>query len=860
MGTPIYDITTQVNRNPNGKLNSDIDPLELNGGDYTGRENVEFNNDGTMLSDTPSLGNKKVFDLGSQSLQNQRVRIYLDELFTIVNITLKNKNNQTLGVGTGYSGLSLQSNKDAIVSVFNSFVTTNTFFNQTNTFEYIDVEVDLGYSDFVLEITNQDGENVRNTIIYEAISNTGVGVFKEIGSVQLNSNTFLFSTTQDDVRTEFKPVLFTWRVSNTIYVQINNHELSTNDSIIIANSNGLGAIANGEWVVTYVTDDVVALNASNAASLPTFPTAYGGMVFLHPYGVGSIGVKVYDFNSDTYEYVKLISSKRFNFITKKQIDATGEVNNRGYLIKYTDNYNFPRTFSYDGEFVVDGALTAFNEQGFYNYNNLADDIKNLINYTSAIVKFENQIQSGGSVPSGNWRYAVRFLTDTLSASELSFLSQPIPTFSANYTDPTDSVYGDVPSVLTTGKINRVNVTGITAGRFQFIELIGFNYGGGVANTPVVSAFRIRRVELTPQQESIILEHNGNEIDIILFDPTNSNLVRPDIIRVGSNRLIDNRLVYGNVTTSSSVDIREWVSGFKYSIKRYGLYGSFGAETFYEFFDPASTANYVGYQKWEWYRIYVAAEFYSGKLTDATFCFDVRFVSQTDYDVNEFASTNITDRRDLTGDEFIDYSLGDDRNLYQLYLELKNIDWTYRIDGVLVSDLFRSVKVMRAERVKEVIADGTIVLAQNFSLPPNAPLFGEFSFSTTGSPDYDADSGTSNQTRKIASFFSPDIIFGLETYEYINGDELLNFGQLPIASIQTAFPFPPPSVIFSSWAIFGLENTATTSPQIVPISSSVFVSDGGQTTISVGLFSKKHSLIFNDPIPKSISNSSYVFEF
>jgi hypothetical protein len=618
--TPASSIPVKIKRSSSAKLNSDVDPIEMGGGDYTARVNVEFNSDGETFADTPSLGNRRVTALGSQGLQKQRNRIYIDKIFSRIFITLKNKNGQTVGSGSAASLAALANNKQAIINVFNGFVTTQSFFNDLNSEPYIDVEVESGYSDYFLDITDQDGENVRQTILFEAISNTGVGTFKEIGSLQLNDSTFLFAATQDNELTQVAKIDALFRIGSVIAVQVNGHGLVDNDTVVVSNCIGIGSIANGEWTITVISADVFALNFSVSGTLPIIPTPFQGDLFINAYGVGMIGVQTYNVNNDGYTFTKLIASKRFNFTTLHQIDVTGEVNNRGYLIKYTDDYNPPRTFSYEGEFVDNGALSAFFDTGFYTYDNLVDDIKNLVNYSQAIVVFSEQLQSGGSVPPANWRYAVRFITSGGSFSEISLLSNPVPTFSTPYNVNTDIVYGNAVGDDVTGKINRLQVTGITAGRFEFVELIGYNYSSSIASTTAVTGYRIRREGLEPAQTEIILEHNGNEPDIILLDAASSNSVRPDIIKVGSNRLIDNRLVYGKVTTSTSLDIRDWVETFKYSIKRFSLYGSFGAETFYEFFDPESTANYVGYQKWEWYRFYVAAETKSGVIIRCCFCF------------------------------------------------------------------------------------------------------------------------------------------------------------------------------------------------------------------------------------------------
>jgi hypothetical protein len=866
MSTPINSIPFEIQRSPASKLNTDVDPMELSGGDYTDRVNVEFNNDSEMFSDTPTNGNKLATSIDEQVLQKQVTRIFLDPLFTEITITLKNINGQTIGTGTASSVADLLTNKNTIVSVFSGFVTAQTFSNATNTVPYIDVRVETGYSQFVLELTNQDGQPIDQTEIFEAVSLSGTGTFNEIGSLQLNDVTFIYSTTLNETFQKLTDVSFISRVGSAILINSPSHGLVTNQSIVISNATGDGANANGEWTITVVDTDNFALNFSVAGGINIFPTNYGGEIYINPYGLGQIGVQEYQADLDRYIYTKLIASRRFNFTTKKQADVTGEVNNNGYLMKFTDNYNVPRTFKYEGRFIENGALEVFNpDNGFYRYDTLTENIRNLVNYSQAEVEYSEQIQTGGSVPSGNWLYGVRFITDSGSETELSLLSLPIPVFSPVYLVNTDKVYGNVVGDNTTGKINRVRVTGITPGRFQFIELVGFNYGNSIANTVAAVGYRIRREGLDPSQTEIILEHNGNEVDTVFFDATLGNSVRPDILRVGSNRIIDNRLVYGNVTTSTSIDIRPWVDTFKYSIKRFPLFGSFGAETFYEFYDPSNT-RYAGYQKWEWYRIYVAAETKTGVISDAVFAFDVRFVTQGDYDPNEFIETNKTDRRDFNGDEFVDYSLGNDRDLYQLYLEVKNVDWGYRIDGIAVSDLFRSIKIVRAERIDEVIADGSIVLSQreqpqiqspenwlrDYSLAnivPNVVGANELSVF-----DYSDSFNTSTTTRKFFSFYSPDIIFGNRTYNFIPGDEIINFGSLRVASTQNYFnPFQ------NAWRIWKPNNEGVTSPQRVRIVNAINTDIGSISAIGTFVYFKDANILGQSGTTNSLMQGSPVIE-
>ncbi len=886
--TPINDIPVSVNRSPEGKLNTDVEIVELRGGDYTDRENVEFNADGETFSDTPTRGTDMKFSLGFQMLQNQRVRIFLDKLFSSVTVYLFNKNRQILGYGIGYDTVltsnSIAGNKAGIQAVFNSFAVPATFYNTEPDIPYIDIELAFEYSDFALSLIDQDGQNVRYTTLIEACSQTGVGSFQESGSHEFPAGTFIWSTTQKEVYKQDNILYNLYSVGSSIYAVIINHGYLPNQSIVIANATGLGAVANGEWVVTVIDSNTVKLNMSVAGLLPSIapaPFTYGGEVWINPYGFGAIGVQIYRPQTDSYQYIKLISSKKFNFVLAKQICADGQANFDGYLLKYTDDYNVPRTFTYNGPFIENGALNVYNEDGVYTYETLVDEIRNIINYSSSEVRFLEQQQTGGNTPAGMIWYGVRFLTGTLASTEISFLSNPIPTYPPAY-DPTsnDIVYGAAPGMTTTPKINRVEVSGFAPGVFDYIQLVAYVYTGGESNTPSVTPYNIRRESLSPEQTSIILEHNGNEPDITYADASDSFLVRPDILRVGYNRFLDNRLVYGKITTSKSIDIRAWVKTFKYSIKRWNLYSAYGNQTKFGFYDPESTVNRVGYQRWEWYRIYCNAELFSGKFVDTAFSFDVRFVTQADYDPDEFPD-NGGPRRDLANDDFVDYGYGQGQELFQLYLEISGVDWDYRIDGVAVRDLFRRVKICRAERVKEVIASGAISMPRGTttvlkiqggdgSIPPipisstvstaagdsvmpmlatdesipnvvvdyqSGGIFGAFPFTSAPLVDYSVVNigGVANGDikRKSCSFFAPDIIFGLEQYIHQDGDKLLNFGSRTPNQTLIYHNSSDPYATFNNinvWRIWNFEN-GVTSPQIVDINESVTLGIGEDGTVN-----------------------------
>lgn len=858
MATPVQPVPVLVNRARNGKLNSDTDILELKEGNYPDRVNVEFNADGELFSDTPALGNRLVCDIGVQQVQQQQTRIYIDvnAFFSTIAIQFYNRNGQLLQTLNGTASTqSLQGMKNAIINAFDSFNYYNvSFAEQTSTKPYLDITIDTFYSDYTLVLTDNNGNVLRNDDIKEAISITGQGNFIEIGSKDLLGTTWIFSTTQDQEQSSISSKFMTMYRNPSIFggqviIYYPSHGLIEGESIVVANATGVGATVNGQWVVNYIDDNNFGLFLSDATPFVTVPNPYGGVIYKNTFGLGQIGVQQYIGETDSYTYTKILASKRFNFRTMYQIDVDAVLNNNGYLLKFTDNYNYPRTFSYRGEFMEDGALQPINPDGYYTYETLTDEIKNIINYSAAVVEYEEQVQSGGQVPPANWRYAVEFLTDTNATTELSFLSNPIPTFPPayiGYSATYHPIYGSAIGNNVTSKINRVRITGITPGIFKYIQLVGFNYANSAVNTVAVNAFRIRKELLSPDQTEIILEHNGNEPDITFFDTTIAIPVRPDIIRAGSNRFCENRLVYGNITTSTQIDIRDWALTMKYSIKRKGLFTSYQQEMWEEFYNPENTAKYVGYQPYEWYRFYISAETYSGKITDSVFCFDMRFLSQTDYasfGEAEFNEINGGDRRDLTGDEYDSYAPGiwtaTERYLYQIHIELNNIDWDYQIDGVKVKDIFKSVKVSRAERVQEVIASGVFVQ----STPKE-----DYNHDTTEFPYVIPAFGVG---KLLGSFYSPDILFGYTQYNgYISGDKLINFGALTLYAKNQYDETGTNPYTYSFWETYAPIINSPSSPQIIEIIDAKYIAEGETGSLFIPNFSVNFK--------KAITNSSSVW--
>lgn len=841
-----------------GQLDKDSDLQYLNTqkGDMPDLYDMEFSAEDVMTL-TTAKGNVEKIDFGSASLQNQKVRIYWESSPNPTNIviSLKNVNDQNLFTRSFNTDGGLIVFRAAIQDIFEGSIFPSTVTVYPNE-PYVDVEVDLGYSDWSLEIKDGSGADIFSyAVIQEAVSATGVGDFIPIGSYDFLGDMFYWVTTQRNLKTRMSQSVAN-AVGNNFsrsVVTIPLHRLKDYETIAINGVVGCTGV-NGIWVVKVIDSNRVELQGS------LFGGVYisGGEIFKDLYGYGAIGIAKYDLTSETFQWIPLLRSKKLNFVTKREFyHPTVELNGSLISMYYTDDYNLPRVTYYRGEYLPDGCIKAVNPLGQYAYETLENEIALQVNFSGYTLSFLEQIQSGGRLTAGNKRYAVRFITESLNASELSLLTNPIPVYEPQYLIDTNKIYGN-PSNEETGKINRLQLTGITPGVFKFVELICFNYRGGELSTVAVDAVIVRREPLSEDQTEIVLEHNGNEVGVVNFDAALANQVQPEIVRAKDLTLIQNRLVLGSITSSLEYDLTDFCKTLKYSIKRYRLFGAFGAQTFYEFYNPDSVTNSTGYQAWEWYRFYIVGELFSGKLTQAFFAFDVRFISQSDYALpewnNEFDSTNITDRRNLTNDQFTNYDLSNSSNeYYQYYLELNNINWEFQIEGVPIKNIFRSFKVHRAERKSEVIGSGVINLAfKAIASPPKELDDYVYAIKNNELSNFPVPYTTvyqgvaPYQRRKFGSFYCPDILFGNEEIKFAEGDRLISFGNQEVN--QTLRGKTANFAINSYWRIFQGGNN-TSSAVFYDIDFVKFVgSDTTEPLINGFSYNKKASTltIYNGP--------------
>jgi hypothetical protein len=769
-----------------GGVDKDTSPRFVRKGDQILLNNFEWNEKQVGVQSSAQQ-NVLAVDFGSVSLQQQKTRIYLTTFPDTMNVTLKDVNDFTRFSASTAATQTLAGAKQAIIDLLQISAYQITF-ESTGSEPYLDVTINYFYQDYIIEVTDNTTD-----ILLEAISQTGVGTYMPIGSYDLLGDFFVWLTTQREERTAIgTPIDIYPSVNNQIGVTKFSHGLANNESIAISGINGVPQ-ANGIYTIQVIDADNFILLGSSFSGAFISATQ---QIYKNIFGYGCIGVVQYTRTSNTYLFTPLLRSKQLNFNTKNEFYQPQVVKNGERVsMYYTDNYNTPRKTYYDGVYLEDGAISSlYPTSGIYSYTTLNIETALQVNTGNYTIELLEQVQSGGNIPSSGCRYGVVFVAEGGAQSEMTLLSDYIPVYEPAYVQVTpfgpvsfNIVYGTLGA---TNKINRILVSGFNPGVFVAIQLYYFQYASSTTNVST-SAFFIREEPLGDRQNEIILEHNGGEPETAPYDATLAQQVQISFRTAKDLTLINNRLLVANYTTTQDYDLRDWVANWKYSITKESIEAQlYPATTEGEFFDPNNTKK-AGYSLQEWVRFYaVFKSKLTGRLTSAYFLYDVRFNSQKDYDPNEFITTNLTDRRDLVGDELIDYSLGDlgeiptleiPNSYFQFGIRVKNIDWFFQIEGVPARDLFSDVLIYRAEIIPEVQANGIFrASAIPFTYPDNFAFLTDFyrfdniKYSAIGSELIE---GTDFKFRTVGSFYAPDIQSSPLLYENIVGDQIILYGSM-----------------------------------------------------------------------------------
>jgi len=663
-------------------------------------------------------------------------------------------------------------------------------------------------------------------------------------------------------------------------------------------------ITSGNWFDLAITD------IDNGTGVTAdVESVSGGNLTINTVGLGEIGVAVQDENTQIWTYTTLIRSREFNFNTKHQIKTFCERNNFLKSLYYVDGKNnVPRVTYYTGAYVADGALSYINPLGIYEYGSIAQEIQLILNTSTFDVAWVNQFQTGGGIEAGNWRYAVRMLTDNFSPTMITDPTNPVNVCvenAINLNSASLPLIGGNDSFTVTGKQNILEITGIIPNLFKYVELIGLYYVDG---SPVPIGYVIKR-DLLTQEPTQQIVHTGLETGVQSFDVANFSAVFNDILTAENIAGVDNHLVLANTTSSAPIDLSDFFATITHTIKRDTIDGVripvSGTYRSGEYITPFNVYGKMGYMFNEIYAVYAKAKLKTGFVTQSFWVDYIRI----DTLVTNIIANPTDDRR--VGAALASYDLTDasGNDVYVPYIELNMPNVDFLIDGVPARDLIDEIIFERPEMIDdyiEVRADGVAAMSADalisfetgspydanidIELTPafaTTPPLIEFPF-ISGEWFYDINgtSATPNNVdynynayayqialwgfpanyvtnRKFFAFYSPEYLFVNSGFALVAGDSIINYGS-PGELLVNATGVQGVAggcAIYSSLREFnGFVNTNTyqapsvaNPPSGVNIVAGQDVAQGSTVTINAVSFTKNIGLIvglFGDLIPSA----------
>ena len=713
---------------PLGNLDKDSEYKLVGKGNYTDALDIIKQDDEGQVSGTiqPTKRNKHAFSLGSVQAQNKKYRVTVDGDATKSHALkfLSTKRDASVVNGNGSDNeLLFNGTVSDLLNAWNTQTQQFTTFQVTSTGNSVEFEM-LGYPYYNWYLESVGEDDVEVVCIQEAIPTDLAGPLKDIGSYDLLGDLFVFSTTQDNEPTELEaeiigvgpigpnptpPPNFSLVGPLTSLTFNAPHGLQEGQWIRITDSNA--PWLNGTFVVHNVTSSIGVEIVTDTAWGATHPTFIVGQekVFIHPTGIGEIGVAQKNNSTESWTYTRLLRSVELNFVSKYIVDSIAEKNTDRVAIYFDDDYNANRAFYYYGQYLQDGALSFNYDENHYSFSSIS-----LQTYGSSVkpnikIDFFEQLQSGGNCPSGNIRYFCVLKDKFGNWTKPSDLSNSVIT----YSDESSGLsLGDSTETTNTNKTNILNVSGINTDVYSEVRL-----GYYIVIEEVASASLLDEVDIT--SSSINLPHNGlcPEESFDVGELASNFLAGYEFAK--SINIVDQRLVRTNLKKKDLIDFGDWAKTFKHRIKEKFLPCSSFNSGANEYQDPENGFRYVGYMFNETYRFAVRGIFKdTGEYSPWFWVDDIKI---DPFPTNEGNPND--NRRDQSGSDIVtDFDLTKNiggpfptnRWVKIPHVEFFDVDLNFPVNGVSVSDLFETIEFGRADVIPEVLCTGIATNSVKFN--------------------------------------------------------------------------------------------------------------------------------------------------
>jgi len=799
--------TTQAFNN----LDLENDILSIKEGDFRDALDITLLSDGNGRTRAvePVLGNLFSDDMGNVIGQSKVIRIQMATGSDSYSLIFKRRNYITIAT------VVINQNASAAITVSNAITAiTAAIPEATITGSSVaDITVDVMISNGTLidywewDIYNNTPTLAGFTTIQEAIDEGAAGNVKPIGSYDLLGTLFKWGATTSDVPVSLDVVSVSDSGTGMVMLEVLNHGLSDGEAIAVQGiTDNSGNSLSGEWIVQSVLNGFGIFDADHIILYgSTYDAPYtlsSAKITINYSSVGRITVCTEDVVLDRIDSTILLTSKALNLRTKRQLDTYVENNGQYVGLYFTDGFNPIRALYYYGDYVADGFLSR------YSYDTIGSESKLLIQDTNVTLTYNSTINGVGQLKSGDYRYAVRFITENEIASSWTPLSNVINIYEGPF------LVGDIDNTITS-RANVFDVNGIPTGLFKYIEL-GYVIYQGLAQT----AFTALRATITGP--TMQLTHTGfgteTEVDIGTLQTANAGYETAESIDV-----LNNKMIISNLTTNQIRDFSLFAQSLTHelvqdTIPDVGISTTTAFDNYRlgEYFDPATTYGKKTFVYNETYRFAISVKLKNGPILANQFWVDdIRF----DTNANNNLANPTSNRRTagLPDYKLVDIGTGE---IIVASVIFGNIDWNFQIDGIRMIDLVERIYINQVEmtsQYKEILGTGLCVnfgrISENAATTGNdfgaAPancqlpegwadpnLVGEFNWfsgntellngTTPGTfPNTYTDARVDkSEGIKYASFYSPDDFFNNESFDFRSGDKLFQFSEVHRTVIST----------------------------------------------------------------------------
>jgi hypothetical protein len=244
-------------------------------------------------------------------------------------------------------------------------------------------------------------------------------------------------------------------------------------------------------------------------------------------------------------YTRVYRSRKTVFTDQNPIDIRVEKTSDGRYAVYFTDFSLKPKVLYIPSVITTDCTQKYTTTSFgagtsgYIVLGFEDQQTNLqLTANSLFVSFKTQLQGGGFLKSGGYRYAVRAgINGTQDTTQWSFLTPNVtPVFDTSTDSPNAFFTVQGTPGITTTKVNVLTIEGLNKFAFNFVEVAALYYVGTSIAAP--SATIIGRYDINANTMDI--SHIGNEIgtnlDIADIPQYDDIILKSENLEIKKNRL------------------------------------------------------------------------------------------------------------------------------------------------------------------------------------------------------------------------------------------------------------------------------------------------------------------------------------